>query len=238
MKKIGVGNTLYIAYGSNLNLEQMARRCPYAVPIGPAELPGYKLLFRGGKESSVATMEPQEGSAVPVLVWEITPRCEQELDYYEGWPRLYRKETVSVRLDGKPVEAMVYIMNNGWPVGTPGGGYYNAIAEGYATAGFDLAVLDDAVRYSASLAGNVRHPGSTARKVWTSEKCVGAVERFIAEHDRFPRTEDFLKNKALPLPPTFKHHTGETIGEYLKRHPRYDSASDRFVTGRHARLVE
>lgn len=156
MKKIGIGNKLYIAYGSNLNLGQMERRCPYAVPIGPAELSGYQLLFRGGNGCSVATVEPQEGSSVPVLLWEITPRCEEALDHYEGWPRLYRKERVTVSVDGKPVEAMVYIMNSG-QLGTPGESYYNSIAVGYETAGFDVAVLEEAVSVSKNLAKAEKH---------------------------------------------------------------------------------
>lgn len=146
--KIGDGNRLYIAYGSNLNLEQMARRCPYSIPIGAAELEGYRLLFRGSKDSSVATVEPEDGCSVPVLVWEITPRCEEALDYYEGWPRLYRKETVTISFQGKPLEVMVYIMNRGRPMGSPGGFYLNAIAEGYYSAGFDKAILDEAVEFS------------------------------------------------------------------------------------------
>ena len=40
---------LYIAYGSNLNLEQMAFRCPTAKVVGKSELKDYELLFRGGR---------------------------------------------------------------------------------------------------------------------------------------------------------------------------------------------
>jgi hypothetical protein len=40
------------------------------------------------------------GGSVPVLVWELTPADEAMLDRYEGFPFLYRKETVRVRLDG------------------------------------------------------------------------------------------------------------------------------------------
>ena len=36
---------LYFAYGSNINLEQMAVRCPAAQVVGPAVLDGYELLF-------------------------------------------------------------------------------------------------------------------------------------------------------------------------------------------------
>ena len=34
---------LYFAYGSNINLEQMAVRCPAAQVVGPAVLDGYEL---------------------------------------------------------------------------------------------------------------------------------------------------------------------------------------------------
>lgn len=144
-----MSNKLYLAYGSNLNLEQMEYRCPYATPLGTAGLSGYRLLFRGGKNGAVATVEPAEGSSVPVLLWEITPRDEEALDRYEGYPHFYRKETVTVELGGKPVEAMVYIMNEGPPLGIPSGYYLEVIIDGYTSAGFDPAVLERAVRDSA-----------------------------------------------------------------------------------------
>ena len=250
MKKIGNENSLYVAYGSNLNLKQMEYRCPYAKPLGPAELPGYRLLFRGGNGGAVATVEPCNDSSVPVLVWEITPRCLEALDRYEGFPVLYRRETVTVSYEDNPLEAMVYIMNDGRTLGLPGSGYLNSILEGYSTAGFDTAVLDEAVEYSGSAEEKTRSDsdmsgvgldmsdGAGVKIKWSSQTCIEAVEQFIEEHDRFPRTEDFLKNKNLPLPPTFKHHMSETIGKYLSRHPRYDTASERYVIGRYARLVD
>jgi len=140
-------NTIYLAYGSNLNLRQMRQRCPYAVPLGVATLLDYRLLFRGGGRSAVATIEPFVGGSVPVLLWEITPRDEEALDRYEGWPRLYRKEMITVEFDGDPVEAMVYIMN-GQPLGQPSQYYLESIIEGYISAGFDTAVLDEALAVS------------------------------------------------------------------------------------------
>ena len=139
-------NKIYLAYGSNLNLPQMAQRCPYAIVIGRTTLEGYELLFRGDNNSAVATVEPKKGGSVPVLLWEITPRDEESLDRYEGFPKLYRKETVTVRFNGKPVGAMIYIMNDGWPLGLPGIAYTNTIVEGYKAAGFDLAALRAAVQ--------------------------------------------------------------------------------------------
>ena len=142
-------NKIYLAYGSNLNLEQMTYRCPYATVLGVSELVDYRLLFRGGKGSAVATVEPCDGSSVPVLLWEITPRDEEALDRYEGFPNLYRKETIEVKLGGNPVSAMVYIMNEKYPVSIPGKRYYDTIVEGYTSSGLDIAVLDEAVSFSS-----------------------------------------------------------------------------------------
>ena len=97
---------LYIAYGSNLNLAQMAGRCPTAEVVGKAMLRGWRLAFR-----SVATIERRIGYSVPVLVWKLRPEDETALDRYEGWPNLYYKENLKVTLDGKRRTAMVYIMN-------------------------------------------------------------------------------------------------------------------------------
>lgn len=59
---------LYIAYGSNLNLEQMAFRCPTAKVVGKSELKDYELLFRGGRRGAVATVELLWSSIFVTLV--------------------------------------------------------------------------------------------------------------------------------------------------------------------------
>ena len=111
---------LYIAYGSNLNLEQMKRRCPTAEVVGTAELKNWRLRFRGGSHSAVATIEREQGFTVPVLIWRIQPEDEVALNRYEGFPFLYRKETLRLTVNGKRVRAMVYIMNEtGHPYGAP-----------------------------------------------------------------------------------------------------------------------
>lgn len=135
-----MANKLYVAYGSNLNLAQMARRCPTAKVVGIGVLKDYQLTFR-----RVATIEKQKGAITPVGVWEISPTDERALDIYEGYPHLYRKETVSVELKDKTVEAMVYIMNEGKPQ-LPGEYYYNVILEGYQDVGIDPKYLETAIK--------------------------------------------------------------------------------------------
>jgi len=93
-----------------------------------------------------------KGESVPVLLWRIMPNDEKALDRYEGYPHLYRKETVKVRFKGQWVPAMVYIMNEGRPLGAPGRYYYEVIRQGYIDAGFDISFLNKAVRDSISAA--------------------------------------------------------------------------------------
>ena len=52
---------LYIAYGSNMDEEQMAFRCPTAILVGTAIVEGYELMFKGSRTGSYATIEPKEG---------------------------------------------------------------------------------------------------------------------------------------------------------------------------------
>ncbi len=140
---------LYIAYGSNLNLEQMAHRCPTAEVVGTVVLQNWRLRFRGRNGGAVATIERKRGQRVPVLIWRIQPQDELALDHYEGWPYLYRKETLRLTVNGRRVYAMAYIMNEkGHPYGEPAMGYLDIIREGYESAGFNSNILTEAVKSS------------------------------------------------------------------------------------------
>lgn len=66
----------YLAYGSNLNMEQMKHRCPTAKPIGTAIIENNVLTFRGSGSGYYLTIEPKIGSKVPVGVWEVTAADE------------------------------------------------------------------------------------------------------------------------------------------------------------------
>lgn len=146
---------LYIAYGSNLNLEQMKHRCPTAEVVNITVLRNWRLWFRGGNRSAVATIERAKGFVVPVLIWRLQPKDELALDHYEGYPNFYRKERFRITLDGQRVYAMIYLMNRlGRSYGEPSAYYFNAIYQGYKSAGFDLSILHQAFRDSAKEAGH------------------------------------------------------------------------------------
>ena len=136
-------NTLYFAYGSNINLGQMEYRCPDASVVGPVVLEGWELLFRRG---GFATIAPKEGETVHGLLWSLTRSCERSLDRYEGYPRFYDKQMVTVRdSEGRSLSVMVYIMDERFrePM-LPTDSYYNGILEGYRQNGLPADALKKA----------------------------------------------------------------------------------------------
>src|SRR5262245_8319065 len=88
-----VETPLYFAYGSNLNRVARARRCPESRPVAPAVLEGWQLTFQG-----VADIEPNQPANTYGAVWRITDGDLERLDQYEGYPALYGRELITVRL--------------------------------------------------------------------------------------------------------------------------------------------
>ena len=135
-----MNKTLYVAYGSNLNLGQMAYRCPTAEVFGRGVIDNYELVF-----NRVASIERKDGAKVPVAVWSIDDECEKSLDRYEGFPWMYRKEDIEVVMeDGRKVKGLVYIMNDDRRE-LPTQSYYDVIANGYEDVGLDRKYLRNAV---------------------------------------------------------------------------------------------
>lgn len=141
-------NKLYVAYGSNLNKEQMKYRCPNARLIGTSMISDYELQFKGYPHGAFATIVPKADCSVPVAVWEITDVDEERLDIYEGFPNHYFKQKISVMLDNTEVSAMVYIMNLKKEFGIPSKWYYETVCQGYIDCNLPVCVLDNAVEYS------------------------------------------------------------------------------------------
>ena len=136
---------LYIAYGSNLNLAQMAARCPSARIYAKGVLNNWELVYRGSKTNSHATIIKKSGSAVPVLVWEIQPRDEYRLDIYEGYPHYYFKKNLMVEIDGRQMKAMAYIMMEWQLPGRPSATYIDTIRQGYVDNDMDMTVLKESL---------------------------------------------------------------------------------------------
>ena len=125
---------LYLAYGSNLHRAGMLSRCPAAVPLGRAVLPGHALVFR-----LWADVEPRPGASVAGGLWRITPECGAALDEYEDvGSGLYRRVLLAVRPEGaaEAVEALVYRMT-ATQAAAPEPGYLATIRQGCRDFGLD-----------------------------------------------------------------------------------------------------
>ena len=129
---------MYVAYGSNINLTQMAFRCPHSKVVGTAMVKGWELEFRG-----VATIVPKPDTEVPVLLWELDPRDIPALNRYEGFPHLYRQQDIEVETPNGTAKGMVYLMNRG-EISPPSSGYLQTIWDGYKANGMDTSYLVEA----------------------------------------------------------------------------------------------
>ena len=145
--RLKMADRFYIAYGSNLSVQQMAHRTPDAEIVGTAMLKGWRLLFR-----QYATIKRCANFKTPVLVWKISKQDEKNLDRYEGFPKFYVKKNLNVdvtALDGNhfgEVTAMVYIMTpeavevrRASPL--PSDYYFSILSDGYEKFGFDKKIL-------------------------------------------------------------------------------------------------
>ena len=148
---------LYLAYGSNLNIPQMRSRCPDARIVGTAELPGWRLMYKGSKSGNYLTIEQAEGHKVPVAVWAVSESDERSLDSYEGFPTFYYKKELTVTLHeaengrSREVKAFVYIMHGDRKLGLPRADYVERCTVGYRAFGFDTALLDEAYEFSSGV---------------------------------------------------------------------------------------
>ena len=116
---------LYFAYGSNLNLFQMKRRCKDSVFLKKYELKGYRLNFRS--KYRAADIEKSKNSLVPGVLFEISKSDEKKLDVYEDFPILYKK--LYFTYYNRTV--MTYIMVNKTEFRYPTERYLNVVKQGY-----------------------------------------------------------------------------------------------------------
>jgi len=147
---------IYGAYGANTNLEQMEIRCPDATLIGVGKLHGYRLEFKG-----VADIIVQPGHEMDILLWDITKDCEEALDWFEGFPRMYVKRQLHVEMNGAKWPTMFYVMNGARDLSLASDSYYNALHDGYQANGMSVKELHQADARAIRTGGKTRKYRST-----------------------------------------------------------------------------
>lgn len=154
------GVRFYYAYGSNLSLKQMARRCPDARPVRKLTIRGWKLVFRGSADIQPGTRD----DVVHGALYAMSPEDEDLMDDYEGVAGnrqgLYRKVDFKINATGE--EAFFYVMNRG-DVCPPSETYYTTILRGFRDWGLPVGALRKAAKLAATTADAMRAQGKVVR---------------------------------------------------------------------------
>jgi cation transport regulator ChaC len=112
--------TLHFAYGSNMSRPHMRVRCPGAVALGIATLPGWRFVINRDGYGSIV---PERGGVVLGVLWRLGARELAAINAYENVAGgLYVRRTLPVRFAGGCRQALAYIaVRHG--EGTPRPGY-------------------------------------------------------------------------------------------------------------------
>ena len=228
----------YFAYGSNLCVLQMARRCPDAVNARPAVLGDHDWLIN---ERGVATVEPFSGNQVHGVLWQISDHDLATLDSAEGVPVRYRRDRLTVHTNDGSSPAWVYIDHRVTP-GPPRAGYLPRIIDGAVHHGLPPRWIDFLRRWDPahwprpSLASG---PAPQSLSALLNEPGVTEVGRlrsrfgFLAIHGGgLEQMTDLIAERAAEA---------ADASVYLLRHPdRYPHhlPSARFNPGESPRLAE
>jgi gamma-glutamylcyclotransferase (GGCT)/AIG2-like uncharacterized protein YtfP len=123
---------LYAAYGSNMDPEQMAQRCPHSPQRGTGWLEGWRLTFGGediGWEGALATVVEDPSERVFVVLYELSEGDTRALDSWDGVTLgYYGRIRVRVRAHDGDVLAWLYVLN-AYEGGLPSARYLGILAD-------------------------------------------------------------------------------------------------------------
>lgn len=118
----------YFAYGSNMNVDQMADRCPGATVIGVGVLRDHRFVIN---RRGVATVVRSAGDEVHGVLWRVGAEHRETLDRLEGHHEdgRYDRLTMVVEVRGETVECELYVDPDS-AGGPPRDGYLDLVVTG------------------------------------------------------------------------------------------------------------
>jgi len=146
---------LYFAYGSNMDIDAMAARCPKSQPVGAAMLRDHRIVIM---QEGYASIVRQRGAIVYGLLWDVALSDVRALDAYEAvGAGMYRKILQPVkRLQGGAARALVYV-GRGAGGGAPLAGYLENVVACARSLGLPEAYVREL--------GDLSSPGGAPRRV-------------------------------------------------------------------------
>ncbi|KAG5995984.1 hypothetical protein E4U43_002933 [Claviceps pusilla] len=190
----------YFAYGSNLHMKQMQRRCPNSKYVGFGRLPDFRWQIN---ERGFANVVAAEGHWVDGLVYEIDDRDENKLDISEGVSKgayekrhmpvlvrlaccsLYRRPVSWLVARGGPSEARIKAKHAHWRSRTAGAG-----------AGATCASLERRACNVLVYISRVHVKDSGPR-----DEYVGRINRGLRDAVSLGMDEDYIRNCIRPFVP-------------------------------------
>ncbi len=128
----------YFAFGSNMNLDQMKKRCPGSTFLTSATLEDFRFVYDGKSDrwgGAVGNIVPSEGESVKGALFEINDGDLLSLDQYEGFPNRYKRRELPVKsTDNMKIMAILYFRDNE-SVGSPSEAYKETVISGARECG-------------------------------------------------------------------------------------------------------
>jgi len=135
---------LYFAYGSNMDIAAMAKRCPASKPVGIARLPRHRFMIA---REGYATVARDPRRTVWGMLWNLALADVPALDRYEGVARrLYVKMAQPVLSERGPRRALVYVARSTAP-GRARPGYVEGVLAAAAAGGLPAAISRRSPRF-------------------------------------------------------------------------------------------
>jgi hypothetical protein len=140
---------LYFAFGSNMDADQMATRCPGAIALGTATLEAHRLVFRGPSRKrggGVLSVDAAPSCEVRGVLYEVTTAHLEALDRFEGAPEWYVRAQHSVTTDdGGLQSATIYRLPERVQEMPPTPAYVAQVATAFDVLSLCHDPLEDAV---------------------------------------------------------------------------------------------
>lgn len=147
------GIKFYLAYGSNMDFNQMDWRCPNSLYFDKVKLNGYRFVL---DEAGVASIIEDCNSSVECVVWLCPEDDVDVLDRYEGVRYgCYRKSYIDVEIDGAIVNMLVYFSNreicyDSYDSRDVRSGYMELIIDAAERLSFERKYIDELKRWRMS----------------------------------------------------------------------------------------
>jgi gamma-glutamylcyclotransferase (GGCT)/AIG2-like uncharacterized protein YtfP len=149
---------LYFAYGANMDVAAMAKRCPSSRSIGLARLPRHRWIISTDGYANVVRDSRRD---VHGMLWELALSDVPVLDRFEDVPKLYRKVNQPVISTAGIRRALVYVGRSG-DVGRPRPGYLDDVMRAAEAAGLPTASLAE-MRKFGDVRPGIAAPATAAR---------------------------------------------------------------------------